>query len=349
MNRIICMLVALLPVSAFAVDYPTLKDPAHAAMLERYKIDRSNIEAEGFFTPPSAAASSSCSMSEVDLYQLSGLEHVHPDLKGKAFDKNNRRFYRSVGAPGFKYSWANVRFIVAEMPCENGTPNGMVKVFTSFDMIMDQSTTTTAGTSTSTITIHNVAHTDRWVYRAVTNGVIEDEYAMYSKQSLVAETHWSDPATEKAMQAVSKNVGSDRPMVSIGADYRLGNGLTLKVGVFSLMKDRPDLTSMSGGKITKFKDELSSSLVSGVDDTRTVMQTYSDAMPQLVSHSKDGVLHGEYLIYMENVYKKMGLDWRTTAGMENAREVTIDGRALLENRMCYQQNELVKMSPCPSE
>lgn len=347
MKNLVVLTISLFPAFGLAVEYPTLKDPAHAAMLERYKVDRPKIEAAGFFNPPVATASSDCSMSEVDLYQLSGLDAAHPDLMGKKVDRNGRRFFRAVGQPGTKMSWSNIHFVVVDMPCQNGAPNGLVKVFASFDMTVDSTTTSTIGTKTSTMTMHSPSHTDRWVYRTVTNGAIQDDGAIYSLMLTSTETHYSDPDTEKMMQKMAKSTGTDQPSRMLSSFYLSGNGATLRSAQFSIMK-MMDVASIASGK-TKYNDVLSTTVISGVDEVRSVSQMYFDAALQLVSHVKDGALHGEWLTYMENSFKKMGMDWRTQAGMEDAREVTIDGRDLLETRSCYQDGLPAKMSPCSSE
>jgi len=347
MNKFGFFVAALLPVTAVAVDYPALKDPAHAAMLERYKVDRPKMEAEGFFTPPAPTASSGCSMSEVDLYQLAGLDAAHPDLKGKQFDRNGRRYFRAVEIPGIKMSWENIRFTVTDLPCENGVPHGLVKAYVSFDLISDSKTTTTAGTVTSTMTSHSMTHTDRWVNRVVQQGVIQDESAMYSSMLTKTESHHSDPAVDKIMQQSSKTAGTNNGNRTVVADYKTGHGATLRVGQFMIMKQL-DIASVSSGK-TKFNDVLITTALSGIDDIRSVSEMYFDSKLTQISRAKDGVMHGEFLSYMEDMFKSAGLNWRTQPGMEDAREVSIGGLALIETRSCFQDGLPAKLSPCPSE
>lgn len=62
-----------------------------------------------------------------------------------------------------------------------------------------------------------------------------------------------------------------------------------------------------------------------------------------------GQMHGEVMSYSENYLKKNNIRLDQQLGMENAREVTMNGVDLIATRTCYQQGVPVKISPCPAQ
>ena len=351
MRKLYWIALAALPMTASAIDFPSIQDATFAAMLERYKADRAIIEAPGFFTAPAAPVTASCTLPEIELYRAAGLDAAHPDLLAKKIERNGRRYMRAVTGTASTtpmLDFRNIRFTVTELPCEGDVANGVIKMFVSYDNISDSTNTSTSGSTTSTTTTHSLTHTDRWVVRAVAKGVVQHDVALYSRMTTTVETHYSDPAVEKIINGNKKvNAAVNRPYEVTMANYTTGHGASLRGATFSLSSELDPMTVTSSKP--QFNAVMTTTLISGVDDLRSVISTYRNADILVVYHTKDDAMHGENITYMENVYKKMKVAWQGMPGMEDARETVVNGKDFLETHTCFQDGVPAKMSPCPWE
>lgn len=83
--------------------------------------------------------------------------------------------------------------------------------------------------------------------------------------------------------------------------------------------------------------------------TNGEMQMYTGNQLMLSGNVVGGELHGEVIFYSDNYLKKNNLRLDQQVGMENAREVTMNGVDLIATRTCYQHGVAVKISPCPAQ
>jgi hypothetical protein len=114
------------------------------------------------------------------------------------------------------------------------------------------------------------------------------------------------------------------------------------------MEEKKVLGGLFGVSVTPVPTLLTT-LTLPVDEHHTRTQMYKNDSPLSTGGMKDGKQHGEQVLYMENYLKKLHLRLDQQPGMENAREVTINGVDMIEKHSCMQNGAPVKMSPCPAD
>jgi hypothetical protein len=346
------LLSCMFPVAALAAnDLPAPSNPIALAMVKRFEAVRSKLDPALLFQPPAEPVKSACVVPESLPYRLTGLFDLHPDLKPEADEmrKNLRKTFRESGQDPDSYSppvTSNVSIANVEIPCAGGALTGNYVFIISYDSTTTTKTPVAIGTKINTMTSQSVMHYKQRVEAPVVNGLpVGEDRTLYMAYTSESEMHSDDPNMEKNLRKSNKQTAEllDAAQFSVtftydGARATFGTAPEVKVvrGFLGLPKVAADQT-------------MTTMLTYPIDEHHQVTDYYNGA--SLTSHSpmKDGKNHGESVLYTENIYKKLKLRVDQQPGMENAREITVDGKELIEQRTCYQNGQQVKMSPCPAE
>lgn len=92
----------------------------------------------------------------------------------------------------------------------------------------------------------------------------------------------------------------------------------------------------------KLKRQVTSMFITDLGDDRSKMVTYIGARLTGIQNTKNGKLDGDVVVYMDDFAKanKMRLD--QMPGMEQAKQVVINGESLIEQRTVWRNGEQIK-------
>lgn len=338
----LCLLALLAGVAmpAFALEYPAPEHPGARALLARYQADAALLARPDLMTMPATALAWPCEVPEVDQYKLAGLAMAHPQLRA-AHDKATRKLMRENGldAKPALMEYSEIRIVPLRAQCENGKLHGEVEVVASY--VMKSYGETSLPNSVKPIEIKSVSvvRSQRRQHMRARGGELLRQSMAVEHSSSTTENTYSDAAMGERIRKQHAELGLDKPFISQSVTYVEEDGAT---GVFSVTEG----ANASGKRVPM----LNSTLILPLDERRGRMLTYMGK--QLLSEStmKDGKEHGLKLGYMENILKKhKNVNLSHLPGMENAREVVINGVDMLETRQCMQNGLEVKTLECPSE
>ena len=337
----VLMLVSL-PV--FAYDYPVPDHPNARALVERFKQDKALFAAADFFSAPAAPAWP-CNVPETTQYKLAGLIQAHPELRGE-FEKEMRKHMRQHGLSSDmlpQTTYSNVQIVPIKARCVGGALDGEYEFLVSYEKRDESTTKTQFGTDVvtgKTVITVKVQQRQRGVAQ---NGERAGEMTSFARHVVQIATTYDHPQMQAAMQKNNETLGLGAPTTTQIVIYSLPDRST---ATFSESEEKQVSGGLFGVSVTPTK-VLMTTFMLPVDERRKQMTSYRGK--QLVSRSgmKDDRPHGEQVMYMENYLKKLNLRLDQQPGMENAREVTIDGVDLIEKRTCMQNGMPMKISPCP--
>ena len=330
----------------WAADFPTLSDATSQNFLNRYISEQAMLSADDFLQHPAQAATDSCAPSEVKLYEAAGLFGFHAELRPELEkrQKEMRKALRDAGMDpnsGPQTVESNPKISILEIHCKDGKIDGPYKYLVSYDSQMTTNTTIPFGDTVVTGQNITTIHYDRRVHMVYHDGQAESGIALYQLSSFHNETHYDNAAMERAVKKSEKLVNQQAPQMSV--TYTLPDG---HMASFS-----PIVVYKAGGLIPHVQSSLkiTSMFTYPVDANHSVMETYMGAQPVSISHMRDNKMHGEQITYMENVYRKFKMRLDQVPGMENAREVNLNGFDAIEIKNCYQNGAQVKITPCPAD
>jgi hypothetical protein len=347
MRKAILVISSLCSFSAMALDYPAVTDPWQKEMLQRFIKDQPKLESSAFFDKPATAVALPCQVPEIDLYRVLGLNTVHPVLSAE-LDKKVSKLMRNAGGGAYelpKKTYSNIQITPVKAQCANGKLNGELEFVVSYDELSESVTTTAHGTGTmKTTSITRMHQASRRFVTAVA-GAPGETNTTFLKMTIRTEMHYDDPAMETFQRENDKKIGADKETTTLMVIYAVPKAQSAS---FSIMQ-MPVVSAGVFSPNIKYVPNLSSSFTSAIDATHSRMTSYQNKQLSLTGILRDGLMNGESVSYMDNYLKKNNLRIDQMPGMENTREVTINGVDLLEMRSCFQNNVVVKMSPCPSE
>lgn len=340
-----CAMVA----PAFGLDYPTLSNPKAQAFLQQYQRDRERFADPALFTMPSPAMKWPCAVEEIDQYKLAGVYEAHPE-QVKASQKEMRKYFREQGLDPSTigttiYSGVQIALIRGE--CSAGKLNGPVELLGTYEANEHSVNIIPMGEKSirSTTDLRRLKRA-RHVTRVEAGQQLAKGESTFFTQTTIQLTQHSDDAAMEAMERkMAAQGGSDKPTTSMGVVYKSSDGMTVSVIEQEIKKVTGGLFGVS---VTP-EMQLITMVMTPVGENRMVMESYTDKNLLSRSGMKDGKQHGESIMFMDNYLKPLKLRLDQQQGMENAREVVIDGKDMIETRTCYQNGVEIKTTSCPVE
>ena len=341
----LCALTA----SVFALDYPTLSNPTAQAFLQQYQRDRQLLADPAFFAMPSPSPEWPCAVAEIDQYKLAGMTLAHPELR-KSIEKSSRKHFREAGMsadmlPTSTYSGIQISLLRGE--CSQGKLNGPVELLGAYEQNQHSVLNTPMGEKSIRSTMDSRTLLRQRLILRVEAGepAAKSERTMFMQSTTQMTQHYDDPAMEAMTQKTNAKLGTDKPTTTLSVVYTGGDGLTVTV---MEMETKKVTGGLFGVNVTPEK-QLMTTVMTPVSEGRSVTESYINKGLTSRSSMKDGKPHGEMISLMDNYLKPLKMRLDQQPGMENAREVVIDGKEMIEMRRCFQNGSEVKTTPCPAE
>lgn len=338
---------AMLSAPAFAYDYPAPANPAGRELVERFKQERALLTSPAFFTAPTPAPAWPCNLPETLVYQMAGLHEAHPELR-EAFTKDMRRTMREAGMSAAmlpKTSYSNIRIVPLKAGCAAGKPDGEVQMLVAYDKRDESKVTIPFGTGVVTGTTVITTKALVRMHQVYRGGEQTQETSHYSQLVTQAETHYDNEHMEEMTRKNNESMGLNQPTMTRSITYTRPDGT---IASFSETEEKQVSGGLFGVSVTP-QQVLNTMLMFPVDARRRRSENYKNNQLIATGGMKDNKPHGEQVMYMDNYLKKLNLRIDQQPGMENAREVTINGVDLIEQRTCMQNGAPMKISPCPGE
>jgi hypothetical protein len=341
MRFLYLLIVAAMATPAVALELP---DPANAdakAMVAQYVKDKALIDSPGLLVAPNPAPEWPCEFPEIERYKIAGLQMAHPEL-ARDIEKATRKALREM-SPGTSMpttTYSNVRFIPLKAQCQDGKLDGELQLLVSYDQRMETKSKTQLGEKVVNGVTAIISHNLIRIHASVKAGIGQGGQSRFSEITTTVETHYDDAQ----MGATAQKFASKKPTVIRNTVYSNGAGNT---GTFSQIDD----VQVSGGLFPSVKTvpAMSTMFMVKIDEHRMRMESYKNKQLITISSIKDGKPHGEALMYMPNVYKKLNLRLDQQPNMQNARELTIDGVDMIETHNCFANGVQVKTATCSDE
>jgi len=341
------VILALSSASAFAYDFPALENPVARQLVEQYKKDKTLMESPALFATPSPAPAWPCPVAEVDAYRLAGLQAAHPELRAE-FEKAMRKSFREAGMSAKmlpKTTYSNIQIVPLKAQCANGKLDGEIELLVSYDKRDETHISIPSGDTVINGTTVISTHTLSRNLRSYKNGEQGRGSTTFMQMTMQNETHYDNEQMEKMTRENNEKLGFNKPTTTRSITYAAADGL---IATFSEAEEKKVSAGLFGVNVNAVP-MLSTMIMTPVDAHHTRTQMYTNDRLISTGGMKDNKAHGEQVLYMENYVKKMGQRLDQQVGMEDAREVTINGVDLIEKRTCMQNGVPVKMSPCPAD
>lgn len=337
-------LLGLRTVAAAEMDLPVVDSPAAMALVRSFSENRERLLSKSFSRIPSQIVQNACQPPASLPYRIAELFDQHPDLRSEQ-DAARRAARRRARAEGQdpdalpKMTVSNVTIIPIEIGCTNGLADGPYVAHMSFDRKIEVMLRSASGDKVITGNSTTKIQTKSRIETELRHGQPSGMSAMYSISRSKTESRFDDQEFDKLMRKSDREAARNLSEEIVSAYFTSPEGRA----TFTFVKmPRPS----KGGK-TSWVDVLQSSFEYSLDEHRIRIETYHGTQLVLRSTLRDDKLHGEKISYTENFYKPLKIRLEQVPGMENSREVSIEGRELIETRLCYQNGEQVKIASCP--
>jgi hypothetical protein len=346
--RFPCFVVlALCSASAFSYDYPALQNPVAKQLMEQYKKDKLLMESPALFTPPASAPAWPCKVPEVEIYKIVGLQAAHPESRAE-YEKGMRKAFREAGMSAQMLpttTFSNIQIIPLKAQCANGKLDGDIELLVSYDKRDESHTSIPSGaTVINGITVMS-SHVLLRSQRSFNKGEQGRGLTNFMQMTMQNETHYDNQQMEEMTRKNNDQLGLNKPVTTRSIVYTAPDGIT---ATFMESEEKKVSGGLFGVSVTPVPTLLTT-VTLPVDEHHTRTQMYKNDGLLSTGGMKDGKPHGEQVLYMENYLKKLHLRLDQQPGMEDSREVTINGVDLIEKHTCMQHGAPVKMSPCPAD
>lgn len=340
--------LSLIPISpVFALDYPEPADPIAKSMVAQYIKDKPFIDSPTLMAMPNPVPAWPCAVPEIEQYKLAGLNMAHPELRGD-IEKMTRKAFREAGMSTDmmpKTTYSNIQIIPLKAQCVNGKLDGELQILATYDKSDISHLTMPFGTGLvkgeTVMNMHNVSR----FHKTIKGGELSPVMTTFMQMTIQSETHYDNEQMEAQTRKSNEQLGLNKPTTSRVTMYT-GQGGTM--ASFTESEEKKVSGGLFGVNV-KTVPSLLTSFTLPIDAHRSQSLSYKEKQLLAISGMKDGKAHGDQVIYMDNYLKKINQRLDQQQGMENAREVTINGVDLIEQRNCYQNGAPVKISPCPAD
>lgn len=329
MRTLTLVLGCLLAPAAFAVDFPQTSDPLEQSYIARYKQDRPRLQSAELLTFPASTPAWPCDVPQIEQYRLAGLQMAHPELS-KDIEKQTRKTFREQGMspdsiPVTTYS--NIRIVPLKAQCTAGKLSGDLVLLVAYDRLMETRIAAANGNQISRIRSQVIQRSEQRVDASKEN--LATTQFMRNTSTITSEND------NPEMDAMSKKLGFKNPAPTT----------TLTVIYMGALGTLASFSEMNMGPAGL---QLLSSFIINPTEQKGRHTNYTDQRLTAITPTREGLPHGEQISYMDNFAKKSNLKLDKIPGMENAKEVTLNGVDLIEQRRCFQNGQLVMLSPCPA-
>lgn len=334
--------LALSTTSALALEFPDLKDPAERALIDKFTKDYALVNASpDFFKMPDRAPAWPCPVDDKTIYTAAGLIMAHPELS-KDLNKQIGKSLRESGftreqAAGAKQQYSNVRIVPIKAECTGGKLDGDVEVLATYDTLME---TKNMGNSTK----RSSQDTDR-VLSQYKNGTRVALQRRVAKSIIKMEMHFDDPNVQAAVDKNNASAGLDKPTEMVVYQYEVMQDKPVSAYFYTSIEKT--FSASLFGVNTRESEVTNSTFTTTLpgDKTSMVMYKNKNLFSSMITNKQTG--YAASVTYVEDSFKKNGLDFRTTPGFENAKAIVIDGKDMIEMHGCMKDMKPIKVATCP--
>lgn len=331
---------------------PRLDDPQLQALIDKFPAALAEMEKSEFFEHPQQPPAFECDIDEATKLQMAGTYYNNP-VAEKAFKDAQREVARSMRAQGLDSVEmtmpvdSNFKFTPLAITCSNGKPEGAYTYIASLDRAMSQASSM-VGTDSTSIVKNSSSMASFIVQRGtfyISGGAVEKRQEFYQLTQTKVVSLSEDERLNKVMKRTDKDVNAELNKPQFQATYISNDGTMVTILPTSDYTVKSGLLYPSVKKISS----ILTSIIRPTGEDRREQISYIGTRLQGRTHTKGNRMHGPAVTYMENIYKKLGQPLAGQIGMEDSREVVMDGADMIENTMCYQNGVIVKMTPCPMD
>ena len=334
--------LALSTTSALALEFPDLKDPVERALIDKFTKDYALVNASpDFYKMPDPAPAWPCTVDDKTIYTAAALIMAHPELS-KDFNKQISTSLRESGftreqAAGAKQQYSNVRIVPIKAQCKGDKLDGDVEVLAVYDTLME---TKSVGNTTK----RSSQNMDRVLsqYKNGTRVVLQRRVA---KSISKLEMHFDDPNVQAAVDKSNAAAGLDKPAEMVVFQYEVMQDRPLSAYFYTSIEK----TFSAGlfGVNTRESEATNAAFTTTLpgDKTSMVMYKNKNVFSSTITNKQTG--YAASVTYVEDAFKKNGLDFRTAPGFENAKAIVIDGKDMIEMHGCMKDMKPIKVATCP--
>lgn len=328
-----------LPASASYI-YPSSPDPVNQKHIDLFRANIAKYKSPQFLAFPASTMAMPCEVPPEKLYPLIGLGMALKETKAE-IDKQGAKLMRKMGMDmESDHTYSDIRIEPLRAQCVNGKLDGEAEFLVSHSAkMMTKTRVDMLGEATDMTSTMSTKNVSRYQLQ-LKEGELAGESIVVQLVDAVNTVEYSSPAVKKMMASAPKLPPSKSLMV---------------------------LMNNSQGHMTTFNEVPSVKVTKGLFmagvDTGVALQTtltipvapgyvrslvFMDKDLLGSSGYKNGKPHGEHILYSDNIYKTLGQKLDRQVGMENVKEVVINGKDMLETRNCFINGEQVKVATCPA-
>jgi len=343
----ITLAAAAFAAPTFALELPKPEDPAAQELIARTGMDVPKLEAGWQYARP-APQQWPCEIPVADIYTAAGLyealtpEQLPPEQKAAMEQamKEVRRKARQAGTdievP--KANFSNIVLIPIKATCAKGKLDGETEFYVSYESSRKGKTQMFSQTTKKMEEVRT-NHRDageKMVKAVFVAGKMGPDHNSFSRSTAVIDAEFDDPVIQKYAKPAEP--------VSMRSASFAGKGTSVS---FMEMPSAEFSSGFLGPNVKQVKKLQTTIMVRSEKTMR--MYSFMDADLSTKSHTNNETKTTATVMYVDNFYKKMGIKKTESAGTENQKEVVVNGKDMLESRMCIMNGGVVKIDPCPVE
>lgn len=337
---------ALVPQAAQAFGLPKPADAQQQAWVQRFAADLERVTRDtGYFTPPASPMAWPCEITQRALYMAAGLIMALPE-EARKVQALTRKTMREAGldpdSAGKGEEYTFIRVTPLRAACKDGKIDGEVELLSEYETKMESSHSMSMGQKLVTNRTRNTTQGVRRIVLRFKDGEsVGQEYAV-ARSRTRSVTESDDPQMQAAM-ARSANSGPDEPTLIY--NYMTPDSDKMAMFVISMVP-RAVFVTMTWDKqlMTTFSEGMRSGEMRSVSYKNEALSGKTRG-PRM----REGKMHGEQVMQMENYLKATGMRLDQMPGMEQARMVMVDGVEMIETRNCYSDGVMIKTATCPAD
>ena len=349
MNRNLLALTALSLAAgaSHAYELPNLEGAEAQAALALFKADRQLANTLSF--QPPAPTPFDCAASEDEMATVAGIPQLSEKLRGE-IEKKTRKAMREQGMDPNTTQTSYRDLVIVPMGghCADGKITNVgaeAKTFASYVSETRVNVKQVIAGKVVDATMVNTSQAARYSHQTIKAGGMEASAIMKMVNS--SRQMYADPELQKNSDEMNEKIGgfgTTKPLTTLMFLYNMG-----RTTVTFAEMDQPKVTGGLFGVNVETVKALNTTVNTPLDEHHMMMRNYQNDGLMSESYMKDGVPHGPSVMYMDNYLKKAGMKLADQLGMEDTKEVTINGRDMLVKTTCMQNGALVKATTCPKD
>ena len=339
------------PAAAFAqasYELPAIDNPQARALLERTGMTPQKLQTLWQFAKP-AEQPWPCEVPRGVLLEAVGLFDAVPDeelsdeaRKHKAdFARVGRKIARAHGTGASKDVYSNIVVLPVNAQCTDGKLHGEVEFFLAHDKeSITESESYTPMTQKMEKSRVTMRISDETLHRMTfaQGKRAEGGSTALSRSKITMQTAFDNPDLQRGAARIEAQTGAATPQENFNANFNWPDG-----GVSLTPSISTEVSSGFLAPNVKVSKKLMTS-VSVMGEKYMDIFTYEGAEVSGSSRFNKETKTMLSINNMDDVYKKLGQKRPDNA---DQKEVVINGKHMLETRMCMIDNKPAKVDPCP--